>query len=230
MNTIVQTPTDGTNSSLEFYKRLKFETLPSDEETLVSDGNVIIQLNPERFARPGIKLYKTSWEDEVDHLKKIDTPVVQTAKGYLLSDRSGTWIYLIEGKSPVPENIPSISSSLIGNFAGLGLEVISIESNLKLWNTIGFSQYSGSVDNGWVSLKNADGIAVSLMKPLVCPHLFSNPSLSYFNGGQNLDIIKSIKNQRIQISEEITVFNKEGIVDNIIIHDPGGLGFFIFND
>ena len=29
---------------------------------------------------------------------------------------------------------------------------------------------------------------------------------------------------------KITQFNKEGIVDNVIIRDPGGYGFFIFND
>lgn len=46
----------------------------------------------------------------------------------------------------------------------------------------------------------------------------------------NLAIIQKIRDLQIPITEEITHFNKEGIVDNIIIRDPGGLGFFIFND
>ena len=68
------------------------------------------------------------------------------------------------------------------------------------------------------------------MKTGSCPHLFFNPSLTYFNGAKNLSIIQQIKTLQIPITEEITHFNKEGIVDNIIIRDPGGLGFFLFSD
>jgi hypothetical protein len=68
------------------------------------------------------------------------------------------------------------------------------------------------------------------MKPLTCLHLFFNPSLTYFNGGNNLAVIENIRKLGIPITEEITHFNKDGIVDNIIIRDPGGFGFFVFND
>ena len=229
MNTIVQTPTDGSNSSLEFYNLLEFKTILDENKALVSDGKVFIQINSDRYARPGIKLYKGNWDNEIDLLKKY-TPVVKTAECFLLTDGTGIRIHLINGKSPVPENLPPITPSLIGNFAGIGLEVISIEDTSKIWKTLGFAQTSGSADQGWLGLENVDGMAVNLMKPLVCPHLFFNPSLTYFNGGQNLEIIAGIKKQKIPITEEITVFNKDGIVDNIIIRDPGGFGFFIFND
>ena len=63
-----------------------------------------------------------------------------------------------------------------------------------------------------------------------CPHLFFNPSLTYFNSGRNPEVIAGIRAAGIPISEEITIFNKEGRVDNIIIRDPGGYGFFLFND
>ena len=43
-------------------------------------------------------------------------------------------------------------------------------------------------------------------------------------------LIQKIRDLKIPITEEITVFNDQGVVDNIIIRDPGGLGFFIFND
>ena len=68
------------------------------------------------------------------------------------------------------------------------------------------------------------------MGPCCCPHLFFNPSLTYFNGGQNLPVIKAIREAGIPIAEEITHFNEEGVVDNVVLRDPGGLGMFIFND
>jgi len=68
------------------------------------------------------------------------------------------------------------------------------------------------------------------MQPYSCPHLFFNPSMTFFNGKENLQIIERIRNLDIPITEEIREFNKEGIADNIIIRDPGGYGFFIFSD
>ncbi len=54
--------------------------------------------------------------------------------------------------------------------------------------------------------------------------------MTFFNGKDNLNLIAKIREAGIPITEEITHFNKENIVDNIIIRDPGGYGFFIFSD
>jgi hypothetical protein len=34
----------------------------------------------------------------------------------------------------------------------------------------------------------------------------------------------------IKVEEEITAFNPDGIIDNVILRDEGGYGFFVFND
>ncbi len=46
------------------------------------------------------------------------------------------------------------------------------------------------------------------MKPLQCPYLFFNPSLTYFNGKENEATIDSIKKQGVLITEEITQFQR----------------------
>ena len=53
---------------------------------------------------------------------------------------------------------------------------------------------------------------------------------NYFNGKNNLEIIEKIRSEGIEFTQEITEFNKEGIVDNVILRDPGGYGFFLFSD
>ena len=45
-----------------------------------------------------------------------------------------------------------------------------------------------------------------------------------------MKIIEGIRKAGIDIEEDITAFNEKGIVDNIIIREPGGIGFFIFSD
>ena len=229
MNTIIQTPTNKLEESLNFYTRLEFRILSEKNPVLLTDGKFVLEINDDRFARAGLKLYKDSWSDEANELESI-TSVIKNDNGYLLSDPSGTWIYLIEGMSPFRGDMNGTGPSVLGNFVGLSLESVSIEVAFEIWRILNFKKIMGDVNQGWVSLMNEDNIGVSLMKPNTCPHLFFNPSLTYFNGGQNLPVIEKIRSLNIPITEEITAFSEDGIVDNIIIRDPGGFGFFVFND
>lgn len=228
MNAIVQTPTSNLFDSLIFYKKVGFKIVSERNPTIVSDGNAVIMINDERHARAGIRLYSDDWSSTIDRLKVLTT-VVDTEEGAIVADVSGVWIYLIKGKGPSVD-ITEVQTAVLGNYAGVSIETISIAASMKIWAELGFTLNAGGEDNGWVDLKNEDGFGVGLMKPNVCPHLFFNPSLTYFNGSKNPEIIQEIRDVRIDITEEITHFNKEGIVDNIIIRDPGGLGFFLFND
>lgn len=229
MDTVIQTPTNNIKESLDFYSRLGFKIISDQNPTLLSDGKALIEINPDRFARAGIKLHDASWQETAGKLEKI-TPVIKTESGYLLSDPNGVRIYLEEAMQLPDLDLSQIPPSVLGNFAGISLETISIEPSMDIWQLLGFSKSMGSVEQGWLALTNKDGMTVSLMKPLSCPHLFFNPSLTYFNGENNLAIIEKVRQLKIPITEEITYFNDKGIVDNIIIRDPGGYGFFVFND
>lgn len=229
MNTFFQTPTNDLRQSIDFYKKLNFKILSAENPTLVTDGNAIIEINPDRFARAGVKFYKNNWKNIVEQLQNL-TKVSPIENGYLFSDQSGVWIYLMESNSTVNFNLNEVEASTLGNFAGLSLETTDIKKSIEVWEILGFSKTMGSIEQGWVSYENQDKMGVSFMQPNSCPHLFFNPSMTYFNGKNNLAIIDKIRATGIPITEEITHFNKEGIVDNIIIRDPGGYGFFIFSD
>lgn len=226
MNTIIQTATPDILKSKAFYTVMGFTQI--GDSNAFTDGKSIIEINEERFARPGIKLIANSWANEIEILSSL-TKVIKTDTGYLLGDSTGTWIYLIESPETViiPENC---SPSLFGNNQGLTIESIDIEKAADIWNAIGFKTVAGKIEQGWISLVNNDGVVLNIMTPNCCPHLFLNPSISYFNGTNNPAIIDKIRSTGIEIKEEITHFNKENTVDNIIMSDPGNIGFFIFND
>ena len=228
MQTIIQTPTPKLAESLSFYKQLNFKALSPSNPNLISDGKAIIEINEDRYARAGIKFFRASWEENLTKLADVAT-LIKTKEGYLVSAPCGAWIYLMETKN-TDFSIPEIAPSVLGSFAGISFETIDIQKSLVFWQILGFNPSMGSVDQGWISLSNEAGMTISVMKAFACPHLFFNPSLSYFNGKENLAVIAKIRSLNIPITEEITFFNTEGIVDNIIIRDPGGLGFFIFSD
>ncbi len=228
MKTIIQTPTNDLENSLEFYRKLGF-TLVSEKGNVFTDGKALISINADRFARAGLKLFNANWKEAVAELEKLTT-VLKIEQGYLLNDSSGMWIYLIEQEEGIDFTLAESSTSVLGNYAGLSLECIAIEESIKIFKILGFAHSSGAIEQGWVSLSNEDGVGISIMVPNSCPHLFFNPSLTYFNGGKNDVVINKVRELEIPITEEITQFNAEGIVDNIIIRDPGGFGFFVFND
>ena len=226
MKVIVQSPTPNLNKSKAFYTQLNFT--PLEDGMSFTDGKSIIEINESPFARPGIKLLADSWTQHVEQLSS-HTKVAKTEGGYLLGDGSGTWIYLIETTTfpAIPEDCPT---SLLGNNAGVCIETIDITFSLSVWNILGFKITQGGIEQGWIALSDDEGNGLSLMVPNCCPHLFLNPSITYFNGTNNPAIIENIRTTGVSITEEITQFNKEGIVDNIILSDPGNIGFFIFND
>ena len=228
MNSLIQTPSGNLKESLNFYQKLNFKKVEDKDRTLVTDGKALIEINPHKFARAGFKFYKESWKEEVALLESM-TKVQKTDEAYLLSDPSNCWIYLIEGNNKTTfaqaENISSLGIS-----SGISLETLDIERSIALWSILGFKKSMGDIEQGWVVYTNDDQFSVSFMRANSCPHLFFNPSLTYFNGGKNLPVIQKIRDAGVPFTQEITHFNTEGIVDNVIIRDPGGLGFFIFND
>jgi hypothetical protein len=157
-------------------------------------------------------------------------PVLPIERGYVVGAPSGVWVYLLEGEAPGQVPPGNESTSVLGRFAGLSIETLDPGRSTAFWQQLGFSPSAGSVEQGWLSLQEAGGFTLSLLRALNCPHLFPNPSLTYFNSENNLAAIAQIRALGIPIAEEITVFNTEGIVDNILLRDPGGLGCFVFND
>ena len=225
MKTVVQTPASVLQRSLNFYSTLNFHVVLENDPTIVSDGKAFICVNPDKFARPGLRLYSPHWKERVDELSKL-TPVKQIPEGYLLSAPSGLWIYLIEKQLEIDLTPKDSSDSILGNYIGVGVETIATAESAEIWRRLGFTQDSPD----WPAYTDENNVTVTFFEPNSCPHLFYNPSLIYFNGKQNRQIIENIQELNIPITEEITHFSNSGCVENIVIRDPAGLGFFIFND
>lgn len=228
--TLLHSTTPNLAQSIDFYQKLGYEIIQKSDKTYVSNGKALIEINPDRYARLGIKLYKESWKQECQQLEKIAT-LHPIENGFVLSDGNGVWIYLLQEPIPIDFSPAEDSIGLTGNFAGLSIETTEMEKSIQIYKMLGFTLVAGAVEQGWASFVDETGMSLSLMKPLMCPHLFFNPSMTFFNGKEgNITCIENIRAVGIPIVEEITHFNKEGKVDNLVLRDPGGFGFFVFND
>lgn len=223
MKTIIQTPTPDIEKSIDFYKKLGFTFLSDKDPVMVSDGKMLIKITQNHFARLGIKLFQKSWKKEIEKLEDL-TSIFELENGYVVSDVSGTLFHLIESDQEI--NLPEQKDTYLGNYMGLGIETIDLERSAEIIKVLGFKLVMPEYN----VYGRHDGTNLALYKPNQCPHLFINPSLTFFNGKKNLEIIQKLKELKINIIEEITVFNDEGNVDNVIVQDPGGLSAFIFSD
>lgn len=118
---------------------------------IVSDGKAIIQINPDRYARAGIKLFSTDRKQLADELRKLTT-VIKKEGGYLLTESAGIWISLVESDEPLDIQMSETCYSALGNYAGIRLETPCVELSEKILGLLGFMKD----DYGWLSFENAD--------------------------------------------------------------------------
>lgn len=205
-----------------FYENLGFNSTTIDNMASWAADGCIIECYDNPSIRAGIRLFtdRSTIDQLKTQYKMVDTPI-----GSLVTAPSGTWIYLTDTDQETKE----MATSILGKNFGISLESTDMEASIAFWLSLGFEITMGGPDQGWVALMK-DVVGVSIMSPMNCPHFFANPSLTYFNGKKNPDIIASISERGVPIKEEVTVFNENNEVDNVILQDAGGVGFFIFND
>ena len=226
---VVQTCTGHLATSKDYYQRLGFTLLSEENPTLLTDGKFLLEINPTNTARTGLKLYRADWTEMIEELTKATT-VLPFEGGHLVSDPNGVKVYLMNGEMEKDYELSSESNAIPGNFAGLSIEAVDVPKTVDFWQTLGYKKTMGGMEQGWIAFENGSAVGVSIMKPMMCPHLLFNPGLTFFNGGKNLPVIEKIRAADIPIAEEITVFNEEGIVDNVILCDAGGVGLCVGND
>lgn len=206
MRLIVESPAPNLEESLSYYKKIGFQCSAWKNVALCQTKTLTIFLNPDPYSRPCLNLFGAQE-------KTIEV------------SPSGTWIKLEQENSDVPH---VYKEGLMGNYSSICIETPDLETSFNYWQSKGFMGQLKQNAN-WCSLKNKNEDLISLLKTKSCPHLFTNPSLAFFNGSKNKTIIQQIKSLMIPIRQEV-IFGEETIADNIILNDPGGVGFFVFND
>lgn len=228
MQFLYTTPTPDLELSKSFYSSLGFEIDQREKICYAISSQLVIEINPVRTARAGIKIYGI---DQDEFFKSLNSyaNITKTDAGFLLSDPSNVWMYF---ENAAIDDILDLGANkeLCGNFVGMSLESTDIQRSINIWSCLGLKKTMGDINQGWVAYGSDSGLNVSFMVPNVCPHLFFNPSFTYFNSGKNPEIIAKLREAKVPIKEEITLFNPNGEVDNVILQDPGGFGFFVFND
>ena len=227
MQLFLQTCTPQLEKSKNYFAALDFKLIDYEDNTLVYDQQVHILIDHQRSGRRGLTLVKENWDKEIAEIGQL-VAIFQRENCHYFISPSGTRFAL---KSGLMVKIPPTQTKcILGNYSGISLETMDIVKSRKFMQVLGFVQSSGSVEQGWISCTDENNNTISLMAPFGCPHLFVNPSGTFFNSGANPEIIAEVRKRQIPIYEEVTAFNAKCEVDNIILQEPGGIGFFVFYD
>lgn len=226
MNLCLTTPAPSPDRSAAFLTRLGFEPSAGNAR-LMTDGAALIDVDPEPRARAGVRVWRASLAEAAGEALEHHGAVAFEG-GKLVTAPSGVPVWVMDGAGPDLD--PGPRGALLGQFAGVSLETPSLSRSVAFWgDLLGVQVAAGGADKGWVTLRRPGMADLSLMGPLVCPHSFANPSFTYFNGDRNPEVLESIRATGLEVFEEVGA--RDGApAENVILREPGGVGFFVFND
>lgn len=226
MTLCLTTPAPDPEVSARSLTRLGFEPV-SKGSSLMTDGAAVIHVDTTPRARAGVRVWRGALGREADELLTRHGAAPFDG-GRLAAAPSGVPLWVVDGPEPELETGPL--GALLGSFAGISIETPSLARSVAFWSALLDARVAaGGVDQGWLTLRR-DGLAdLSFMGPLACPHSFANPSLTYFNGGRNAEVIAAVRAREIPVFEEVGGTDSAP-AENIVLREPGGIGFFVFND
>lgn len=218
---IFQSPAVDIERSKDFYLKAGFHLVEQDDRLYAVDQSVAFFLNPLRSARPAVLYYAGVDEVRPDIFKKVNEQWVGAGPSNVP--------FVFEHRSPL--RLDTSAESIFGNYAGLTLETLYLDKSIRFYRPMGFEPVGTDFSQGYLALTHPSGFSITLLRFGMCPHSFCNPSISYFNGKEgNPGVLQAVRANGLPVFEEVTFFNPNGEVDNIILRDPGGIGFFLFND
>ena len=134
MKIIYTTPTPDISLSKSYYESLGFQILEMEKKAYALSSQVIMEIDPKRTARAGVKIYEADVEDLRSKFSRT-AKIHEYDQGFLLSDPSNVWIYVEDTK--LPEAIKKAGQAeLMGNFAGMSLETTDIHRSIEIWSCL----------------------------------------------------------------------------------------------
>ena len=215
-----ETPAMNLERSKTFFSKVGWHAFSINENSFFTDGVGVFRLNTNPQSRVGFVIRNND--------SSLPPPIFKEMKdSWRAICPSGVNITWENGNLL---DFEKATNSILGNNQGLTIESIDLPKSIDFYTQLGFEAMDDG-SQGYVTLKHSSGFTLTLLKSGMCPHSFCNPSLSFFNGKEgNQLVLEKIRAAGLEIYEEVTYFNPEGLVDNVILREPGGFGFFIFND
>lgn len=163
-------PTTDIRESLEFYLRLGFTEIPTNDirshyYAAVSDGRIVIGLHGGHVAEPTLTFVQPNVAQRVQALIDAGTePLFQRLGGDSFNEAGlagpdGHMIMMIEARTFSQSDLGSLPASIIGRCSSIVLRSLDLDRSTVFWEAAGFT-----LDNESVTTRSliAAGIAVRL--------------------------------------------------------------------
>lgn len=212
-----------TAAARQFLDMLGFTVMASDDpSTLLTDGNLYFDL---RRAKKNATMLSYCVNDianavEMAHNLEIDI-AEQSPHHAILREPNGLMI-LLAGPEVVSLNVREIAPpSIAGTLDELSLETDNMERSILWWQNVGFKVLTRQ--QTWCTLDDGN-IKIGLYDKGICPHVFRNPSLTYFESDM-AERIARLKKRGMTFAQE----EKEiGMKGHAVAESPDGQYIFLF--
>lgn len=223
------TNVENLEKSLQFYEDLGFSQIVDRNELIqITDGQILILLNPDKMNYTGLAYYSDDIEKRVEKFEEagieFDAKIKKEGKLFLavLNEPNGLTFSLMNFDSNKIHKPKGKPITKCGMFGEISIETSDLNSSVAFYQKIGF-EIEHRTDN-FVTLN--DGlICIGLYKKGVCNHLFRNLSITYFEPDM-AERIKNLKKEGKKFIQELP--DIDGIISDAILEAPEGTYLFLF--
>jgi hypothetical protein len=208
----------------QFLGTLGFSTIASDDEsTLLTDGNLYFDLRRAEKNKTMLSYCVHDVTNAVEMAQNLEIDIVEKSPHHVIVREPNGLLILLAGPDVVSlRDFEKKPSSLCGTFYEASLETNDVDRSIVWWQNVGFKVTAHK--DTWCTLDDGK-IMIGLYKKGNCPHLFRNPSLTYFEPDMG-ERIAELKKEGIQFLQE----EKEiGMKGHAIAESPDGQYFFLFS-
>lgn len=228
---LLHLPVQNLKTNREFYEKIGFESQQINNGLVVNDGKISILLTEKDQLPAGIIYSSENLQETYRKLQsknffpqKISLKNQQQA----ISITDPTGFSLIYVTPEFTETLPETTKNLItpcGKLYEISLKTGQFAETVAFWQQAGFSLQMGKPEEEKFVMLSDAMYTIGIYNPAVCPHVFNNHALTYFE----LDMaarIQELKSKGITFRQELP--NPEGIVEEAILESPEGQHLFLF--
>lgn len=228
---VLNIPTGNAAETEAFFGQLNFEKANSTLGTLLTDGKISVRPDEKNQYKAGLLLPSNNLNELVSELKNQNMAFEMQLENEAISAVSVTetntfsFTYL---PSSIFKTVPKTTEkplSVCGSLCEISLKTTQFAETVKFWQKLGFGISMGKIEEEKFVTLTHDNITLGIYNPAVCPHVFNNPALTYFELN-SAEIIANLKTKGVTFRQEFP--DKEGQVKEAILESPEGVHIFIF--
>jgi len=215
--------TTNASAAEKFLDILGFRVIESDEtSTLLTDGNLYFDLRRSKQNTTMVSYCVNDIGNAVEMAQNLEIEIAEMSPHHVIMREPNGLLILLAGPGVISlREFDRNPMSIAGTLYEVSVETSDMERSIAWWQNVGFKVLTRQ--QTWCTLDDGN-LKIGLYEKGSCPHLFRNPSITYFEPDM-AERIATLKGRGLTFAQEEGEIGMKG---HAIAESPDGQYFFLF--